>query len=87
MVVQNGNFTAFHTKFTDNTGSNGGGIHVYTGNIFVHRCKFLRNEAKGVGGGIAACACRLPANITITDSTFRWNIAGTQCGAVHFLGI
>jgi hypothetical protein len=87
VVVQYGNFTAYRTEFIDNTGSNGGGIHVYTGNIFVHDSKFKRNVAKGVGGAIAACACRLAANITITNSRFSWNTADSQCGAVHFLGV
>jgi hypothetical protein len=53
----------------------------------VHKSKFKRNAAKGIGGAIAACACRLPANITITDSRFSWNTADSRCGAVHFLGI
>ena len=87
VVVQSGTFTAYCTEFIGNTGSNGGGIHIYTGSVFVHHCNFVRNRATGVGGAIAACACRQRANITITDSTFSWNTAGHQCGAVHFLGI
>ena len=87
VVVQYGNFTTYRTEFIDNTGSNGGGIHVYTGNIFVHNSTFKRNTAKGVGGAIAACACRRAANITITDSRLSWNTADSQCGAVHFLGV
>ena len=54
------------------------GVYLYTTAIY---------RAIGIGGAITACACRQRANITITDSTFRWNTADHQCGAVHFLGI
>lgn len=87
VVIQNGNFTVYRTKFTNNAGSNGGAIHVYTGNVFVHHSKFIRNRATGVGGAVAACACRQQANITITGSRFSRNTADSKCGAVHFLGI
>ena len=89
VVIQSGNFTAFHTEFINNVnvGSNGGGVHVYIGSVFIHHCKFLRNRATGLGRAIAACVCPQWANITINDSMFSWNTANSKCRAVYFLGV
>jgi predicted outer membrane repeat protein len=83
-----GNLTLRDCVFTENNGSYGGALNVFTccgwpADVTVIRCQFINNTGRNGGGAILNRTHFAAATIRVEQSVFRGNTAGGDGGVIH----
>jgi len=78
--LEDSTFTADGTTFQQNSGSNGGAIHVHDSHAELTDCTFTGNESSNEGGAIHMH--NGDPSLTLTDCTFDNNDGGDKGGAI-----
>ena len=77
---ENSELALISCEFSENHGSDGGGLYLNVSNCTIMNCLFENNTVSGYGGGVQC----LDSNLDVNASTFTENTA-TNAGAAHIV--